>query len=374
MLPIIVAQRIDIDAKQERINNLLSEKKLDALLLQRFSSIAWATCGADSHINSAASNGCASLLITPTRRYIFTDNIEAQRLQEEQGLDGQDWEFIISPWYENKNSITEFIKDMKVGADGLFLGGTDLSAEMACLRSQLTENEVDRFRTLGKLCAQIMNETMETLQPGMTEYQIAGILSQLAESYGVQPIINLVGSDERIFRYRHPLPTLKKLDRYCMVILCGRKWGLVCSITRLVHFGPLPDEIKRKSLTVALIDAAMIAATRPGKTLSEIFDLAKIEYERVGYAGEWQKHHQGGLAGYEAREITATSFTHQQVRVNQTFAWNPTITGTKSEDTILVSEDGNEILTEIPGWSYEEIQIGDQSIRRPLVMVRDSRK
>ncbi|HAF61546.1 MAG TPA: peptidase M24 [Anaerolineaceae bacterium] len=363
--------RNESQRKIEKINSLLSEKGSDALLLQRFSSIAWATCGADSHINTAASDGCASLLITPTQRYVFTDTIEAQRLQDEQGLDGQDWEFIISPWYEKRNSLTEFIRDMKVGTDGLFLGGTDISAELAWLRSQLTENEVDRFRTLGKLCAQIMNETMETLQPGMTEYQIAGKLSQIAESYGVQPVINLVGSDERIFQYRHPLPTSKKLDKYCMVILCGRKWGLVCSITRLVHFGPLPDEVKRKSLATALIDAAMIAASRPGKTLADVFRIAQNEYEYAGYAGEWQKHHQGGLAGYEPREITATPFTLHPVKVNQVFAWNPTITGAKSEDTILISENENEILTEIPGWSYEEIQIGDQLIRRPMVMVRD---
>jgi len=58
----------------------------------------------------------------------------------------------------------------------------------------------------------------------MTEYQIIGKMEDAVQSRGVQPIVNLIGTDERIFRFRHPLPTEKKLDRYAMLILCGRKW------------------------------------------------------------------------------------------------------------------------------------------------------
>ena len=40
------------------------------------------------------------------------------------------------------------------------------------------------------------------------------------------------------------------------------------------------------------------------------------------------------LAGYEAREITATPTTDQPILMGQAFAWNPSIKGAKSEDTI----------------------------------------
>jgi antitoxin VapB len=56
-----------------------------------------------------------------------------------------------------------------------------------------------------------------------------------------------------------------------MLILCGRREGLVCSITRLVHFGRLPDDLRRKAEAVASVDAAFIDATRPGCTLDEVF-------------------------------------------------------------------------------------------------------
>ena len=60
-------------------------------------------------------------------------------------------------------------------------------------------------------------------------------------------VVNLIATDERIFNFRHPLPTHKRLERYAMLVLCGRQRGLVCSITRLVHFGRLPDDLRRKA-------------------------------------------------------------------------------------------------------------------------------
>jgi antitoxin VapB len=360
-----------LELKLERVRRLLDDKSLDGVLLQRSSSFSWMTCGADMHINTAASDGAASLLITKGNKYIFTNNIEAPRLGEEEGLKKQGWEFVTSPWYENGGSLKKTTQDMKLGTDGLFSAGLDISSDLAWLRAQLTENEVQRFRTLAALCAQSMQEAIEAVQPGMDEFQLAALLAQAAESRGVQAVVDLVGTDERISQYRHPIPTAKKLERYAMLILCGRKWGLICSITRLVHFGPLPAEIREKAHKVAEIDAAMIAATRPGETLQSVFMEAEQAYSRSGYPDEWKKHHQGGLAGYEPREITATPATDQPVEVNQVYAWNPSITGAKSEDTILVGGESNQVLTEIKDWPVLEIPVGRQVILRPAILEKD---
>src|SRR3990172_12718097 len=161
----------------------------------------------------------------------------------------------------------------------------------------------------------------------MTEYQLAGLLSHAVESRGVQAIVNLIGTDERIFAYRHPLPTDKALRRYAMLVLCGRKWGLVCSLTRLIHFGPAPNELKERIQATAQINAALIKATRPGRTLGEVFAQAQQSYARLGYPDEWQKHHQGGMAGYEPRELVAIPGSQEMVGEGQVFAWNPSITG-----------------------------------------------
>jgi len=358
----------EFDYKQEQLQKLLAEKKLDALILNRVSSFAWATCGASSYVGVSASDGVATLVITPSHRYLLTNNIEAQRLEKEEQLGDQGWEFLVSPWYEVSHTLAGLTDGLKVGADEPLPTSLDLSTDIARLRVNLTQSEGERFRKLGGECAQAMDQVMRSIRPGQTERQIAARLALETETRGVQPVCLLVATDERIFSYRHPLPKDKTMEQYAMVVLCGRKWGLVCSITRLVHFGPLSEEIRHKAGSVAQIDAVMIANTRPGRTLGEIFASAQDAYSQAGYPNEWQMHHQGGSAGYEAREFVAVPGMEERVAKGQVYAWNPSIRGTKSEDTILVSDTGNEILTVIPNWPVVTVQSEGQTFLRPAIL------
>ncbi len=360
----------EFDLKQSRIQNFLNNHKLDALLLQTSGNFAWATCGASSFIDRATTMGVASLLITKTNRYILTNNIEKPRIAGEEKLDDQNWDFQVAPWYEQNALLSKLTKGMRLGLDGNSPHAVDMSAEIARLRSQLTPQEGDRYKVLGSLCAQAMQQAIDVVRSGMTEYEIASHLSQATESKGVQATVILVATDERIFSYRHPLPTSKKLEKYAMLILCGRMGGLICSITRLIHYGPLSDELRKKGEAVAYIDAEMIAATRPGNTQGDVFRKAQEIYTVTGFADEWKLHHQGGSAGYAPREFTATPVSTEKIYTGQAFAWNPSITGSKSEDTILVGEHSNEIITEIAGWPTFDVKVGDQIIKRPSILER----
>jgi Xaa-Pro aminopeptidase len=358
----------EISQKLNTLRALASSHALDGILLQRVSSIAWATGGASAFVNIARSDAEASLLVTRDQQYLITNNIEATRLEKEERLASQPWSFQISPWYEMEHTIQRLAQGLKLGADGEYLGGKDLSAEMARLRANLNLEEGQRFRALGQLCAQAMEAAAQAVHPGQTEYEIAGILAGEAERRGMQCIVNLIAVDERIYNFRHPLPTDKKLKRYVMLVLCGRRWGLVCSLTRLIHFGKLPDELRHKADAVARVDATMIAATRPGQTLGQVFGRAQEAYAAAGYADEWKLHHQGGPAGYEPREFIATPRSNEIVRAGQVYAWNPSITGCKSEDSVLIDDEGFEVLTSIPGWPTLKIEVPDQIIERPDIL------
>jgi antitoxin VapB len=358
----------ELSRKLSLLRDLATRQGVDALLLQRVASVAWMTCGASAYVNTARTEAEAALLITGGNQYLFTNNIEAARLDKEEKLGSQGWEFRISPWFETTPAIQELTAGLKLGADGLSRDALDLSSEIAHLRAGLTSAESERFRTLGRLCAQAMDSAARAVRPGQTEFEIASLLAGETERRGVQAIIILIATDERIFNFRHPLPTAKKLERYAMLVLCGRKQGLVCSITRLVHFGRLPEEIQQKAQAVAQIDAAMIAATRPGRSLGEIFQIAVNEYARAGYPDEWRLHHQGGPAGYEPREYVATPDSTETVTVGQVYAWNPSIAGAKSEDTILIGENSNEVLTLIPGWPTITVNIDGHTLERPAIL------
>ena len=358
----------ELEIKQQRIQALLAEHKLDALLLQRVSSFAWATCGAASYVNTAATNGEASLLITPSGRHLLTNNIEATRLEGEEKLVEQGWQFHVTPWHNAPDTLARLTSGLRLGADGPVPGAVDLSYDLARLRANLTPEEGERFRSLGRQCAEAIDRTARAVRPGQTEYAISALLAHEAERLGAQAIVNLVATDERAFAFRHPLPTAKVLKRYAMLVLCGRRWGLVCSVTRLVHFGRLPDELRRKAEAVAQIDANFLAATRPGQTLGQVFQQATAAYAECGFAGEWQRHHQGGPAGYEPREYVATPYSQDLVQEGQVYAWNPSIAGTKSEDTLLVTRSDAEVLTAIDGWPNLSVSVGDVPYARPAIL------
>jgi Xaa-Pro aminopeptidase len=357
--------------KHQRVIEILEKHNLDALLIQQIANFAWVTDGAASYINTAATNGVGQLLLTKDARYLITDNIEAPRFEKEEKLKAQGWDFQLHRWDLPSEALPKLTAGLKLGADGLYPSALDLSGELTVARSYLDAAEQERFRKLSALCAAAMNEAIRTVKPGMNEFEIAALLSSASQKRGVLPVVNLIATDERIYNFRHPLPTEKIMDKYAMLVLCGRQAGLVCSLTRFVHFGTLPDELKRKADAVAYLDAAMIAATRPGKTVADVFRKTKEAYAKVGYADEWHLHHQGGPAGYDPREFLATAAVDVPVGIGQAYAWNPSITGCKSEDTILLGETGNEILSVIDGWPTVDVEIGSETIKRPAMLVVD---
>ena len=357
----------EFEHKQARLQALRSERGLDAILLQRVSSFAWATCGAASYVNLAVTQGPSSLLVTPAERILITNNIEAPRLEQEE-VASQGWRFEVAPWHRAQEVVTRLVQGLRLGADGRYPGAVDLSAELARLRAGLTPEEGERFRSLGALCAQAMAAAARATRPGQTEQQIAARLACEAMARGVQPIVNLIAADERILRFRHPLPTDRALERCVMLVLGGRRQGLVCSLTRLVHFGRLPDELRQRALAVAQVDATLIAATRPGRTLGDVLERGIAAYTESGFADEWQLHHQGGAAGYEPREYLATPGSADVVAGGQAYAWNPSITGAKSEDTILVGQNGNEVVTAMAEWPTTRVSVEGGWLLRPAIL------
>ncbi len=358
----------EFEIKQQRIQALLAARGLDALWLRRVSSFAWATCGAASYVNTAIAESGTTLLITPRGRYVILNTIEAPRIEQEEQLAAQGWELRVAPWHGANPALADLTRGLKLGVDGVYPGATDLTADVSRLRARLMPEEGARFRALGHLCADAMESALRAVKPGMSEFEIAAILGRETQARGVQPIVNLIATDERIYKFRHPLPTAKKLERYAMLVLGGRQKGLVCSITRLVHFGTLPGEVNRKMEACARIDATFIAATRPDKTLGEIFARATAMYAETGFADEWQLHHQGGPAAYEPREWTATPGASDVVALGQAYAWNPSITGAKSEDTILVGARDNEIITATSGLPTLTVTLADgTTLARPAI-------
>ncbi len=346
----------ELAEKQSRLRALMDHHGLGAVWLQRTSSVAWATCGAATYVNSAATFGPVSVILTAEGGcFVVTNNIEAPRLEREEGLSAQGWQMRVAGWHEPGAAIAltsglKLGKLGKLGSDGPAPGALDIADELARLRARLLPEEGDRLRVVARLCGQAVDSAIRAVRPGESEHEIAARLAGEAQRRGVLSVVNLVATDERAFAFRHPLPTDRKLARYAMLALAGRRHGLVCSVTRLVHFGRLREDLRRNAEASACVDAALIAATRPGRTAGQVLEAGIAAYGETGHPDEWRLHHQGGAIGYEPREYLARPGAAEPVLLGQGYAWNPTVCGTKSEDTILVGERGNDVLTHIEGW------------------------
>lgn len=357
----------EVATKLQRLRAQMAAREVDAVVLNQLPNVAWLTAGASTYINLASDTGPSSLLITFDSASVMTDRIEAGRLEQEESLAALGFRLAVEPWDQRGTQLPRLIAGKRLAQDGPG-PGLDLSSDLQTLRTHLQPEEVERLQHVGSLASAAIAEVMYALQPGMTEYAIAGLLAQASLTRGGHAVVNLVASDERIARYRHPLPTSKVVNRYVMVVLCLRYQGLVAAVTRLVHFGSLPDEIAAKALAVARIDARMILGTRSGKTMGDMYALAKLAYEEEGYPTATEEHHQGGSIAYLPREILARPNETTVIAERQAFAWNPSLRGAKSEDTIILGPSGPVIITQTPDWPMVSVTIDGQTMQRPAIL------
>jgi Xaa-Pro aminopeptidase len=352
--------------KRARLQRLMDDRGVDAILLANTANVAWLSGGKRSYIDTSSEQGVAQLLVTRDRRYVLTNNIEGERLRTEEGFDG--WEIVADPWHASSNSIERLTHGLRLGADVAQQNAVDLSGELIRLRAPLTDGEIQRYRSLGHDAGAALASVARRLESGMSEYVIAGMIAESAYRIGAVPIVVLVASDERLMKIRHPLPTDKRFERSAMVVLCARRDGLIANLTRLIHVGPAPEELQRRLRAVAEIDARAIVATRPGARVADVFRTIQQAYAAVGFGDEWRHHHQGGACSYGGRDYIATPESDQVVQAPQAFAWNPSVPGAKSEDTVLISEDGFEVLTPSPDWPMITVEVDGRRIERPGVL------
>lgn len=377
----LTSEEIDaeIAVKDDRVQRFLRDRQLAGILLTQVRNVRWMTAGvANTQIVLNKDVGAASLLILDDGgKYLICNGSEAGRLMDEE-LGRLGYRLEVYPWYAANpvrdvrgEIIARLAQGGRVASDVPFPGTEPLDEAFKRLRYTLTDGEIKRYRWLGRQTAEAVAAVCRRLRPGMNEYAIEAMTAAELRARGILPTVLLVGVDERIARYRHCLPAGAVLERYAMVNVVAEKWGMPVAVTRFVHFGPLDEELESKLLTTAIVNAHYLHATRPGKATAEIFEEARGWYAEAGYPDEWQLHHQGGAIGYDDREYVIYPDIAETVRERQAFAWNPTITGAKIEDTILVHADRVEVVTVNENWPLIHVTLDGVTYPQPGILIKD---
>jgi Xaa-Pro dipeptidase len=330
-------------SRRERLHELMERRGVGAVLLRRPANFAWYTGGADSKVDHVSPDGVADVIVTPERELVLTSTIEAPRMRLEQT---PDLEVLEYPWHEGPEAaLREATGGASLGADVELGGAADLAAEVAALRRVLDADAVERLRSVGRDASAAMAEAAEAVEPGLDELQPAAALAAACKRRGLTPTVLLAAADERIRLHRHPVPVGARIKRRAMLVASAERGGLYANLTRIVELEePDPELARRLAASEDILRRMREEATRPGRTLAEAFGDCTRFYAEAGYPDEWRLHHQGGTTGYGSREVIANPATADPIVPGNAFAWNPSITGAKAEETFVLTEEGPEVV------------------------------
>jgi Xaa-Pro dipeptidase len=317
------------------------------LVTSRPADVRWLLCGRGRPVDAAGSASPYTVVLENGAAWVFYQDIERSRVETEEQWEELGYEPVPYPWFEGH-------------------GLEETPAALDEVRRELCEQELERYRRAGADAAGVVVQAIESMRPEQTEVDVAAELARRARAREFFPAVVLVAGAERQRVHRHPLPTEETLGRHALVAVTLEREGLYTSMTRLVSFGPPPEELARLAQATAEVDAAVLDASSPGVTLGECFGVLAGAYEGQGFRDEWRYHHQGGLTGYRGREVFAVPGDETRLPEACAVAWNPSITGgSKSEDTALVTAAGVEIVTRTPDLGELETAAG---IPRPAIV------
>src|ERR671933_1692288 len=332
----------EVDSKLEFIRQALSETRAIALRLRGTDWFAWATAGGSHTVLLTAETGVAELLITAETAWVLTDEIEAQRLQDEELP--ANFQMHIYPWADvaqREAFVKEITGDGKVMSDRpIYPKETPIIASLQCRKQTMMPSELERYRRVGRLASEAMTEVLSAAKPTWTEYQLAGAGAQALWARGLHPALTLVAGERRLPLYRHATATGEAIGRQAMMVFCARGYGLYANLTRFVSFGSLGDERAELHRHVREIEAEALNLCKPGTSLDAVYQTLAQAYEQHGFPNAIREHHQGGTTGYLAREIVANPTTIDTLSEGIPVAWNPSLPGAKVEDTFVILQDG----------------------------------
>jgi antitoxin VapB len=372
-----VERKAEADEKVSRVRKELAARKLDGVVIATERNLNWLTAGGKDNVVWAQRETAVKLLVTPEKLYLIADNIEGPRVMTEE-LTGLGYEWVRYSWYAKEaDALHPLIKGKKIAFDLPAAAvtyqkeATTSAIDFQDVYFPITAGELKKYRWLGKKTADVIEQVAQLVRPGMTERDVQYLLARELWYWDIFPTVLLTAADDRLLTYRHPVVVGKTLQSAVALNVCARRWGLVVSTTRIVYFGEPDAPLKKAWTDGAKVAAAMWAASRPGNSLGEVVRTAQKAYASIGVKDEWKLHHQGGPILTLERLFLAQPDDKTPIKAGMVLAWNPTVQGSKFEDTVLVKPDGTlENLTASRSWPTAKITLDKTTYDIPMFLVR----
>jgi Xaa-Pro dipeptidase len=338
------------------------------LVLTGPAAVAWACGGVAPPVDrTAATDLVWAVFNSDGSAALITTNVEADRIRDEYGPAAHGFaELIIVPW-QDAGAFVQAAERFAGGpaarltADGHPAFGGDASADLVALRLALSAAERDDLADLGHDAAAALQSALAAWRPGERDLDIQARCAAALESAGADAPVLIVGGDDRLERYRHPMAAGAPVRRIVMAVVVARRGGLHVAATRFAASATASQAQASLRRRVLAIEDAVLAACLPGATYGTALAALAAGYDRAGAPGGWAGHYQGGPIGFAQREFeiapdqVTSRWYRQPVEAGHAIAWNPSLPGgAKAEDTYLITDDGQlALITCAPGWPAE---------------------
>ena len=256
------------DATRDRLARWLAAPGSPAgLVLTRPAAVAWATGGVAPPVDRSADVDLVWAVITPAGAGLITTEVEADRIAEEyQPARHGFTELAAVPWYRPE----EFVRAAeelagapasRLAADGHPAFGVDASGDLTGLRLALSGPEREELRALGADAATALEDALISWAPGERDLDVQARVAASLEGRGADAPVLIVGGDDRVRRYRHPMAVGAPACHLVMAVVVARRAGLHAAATRFACAGPLPPELRGLRARVGRIERDTLAAS-----------------------------------------------------------------------------------------------------------------
>jgi len=311
-------------------------------------------------------------LITPDANIIFTDS----RYTEQAKKESKDFEIITDEAAQKQarlkalNQNIEKYKIKRLAVEGDFVSYLNykeyndfFSVELVDgkkavekLRIIKDKDEIIKIHKACQITTETLKEISDIIEPGMRELDIANELAYTMRKKGAlgEAFEAIVVSGERT-SLPHGKPSEKKINEGELITIdTGSNYQKYNSdMTRTFVIGK--ENNKQKEIYNIVFDAQKTAleSVKPGLKCSELDKIARDIIKEKGY-GQYFGHGLGHGVGLDIHESPRVSTNDETVLMPgmiitiEPGIYLPNVGGVRIEDTVLVTEDGYEVLTWFP--------------------------
>ncbi|MHB8191305.1 MAG: M24 family metallopeptidase [Ferrimicrobium sp.] len=351
----------------KRLLDWLDSSSYSAVVLTTPASVAWVTGGISQVVDRSAALSDVWVVVSREGSTLITSEVEVDRIRDEYDPESHGFDGVVAvPWYGMEPklaAVTEIagVGAPKIASDGYPGLGEDIRDDLVELRLVLSDPEQEELRSLGVDTAVAIEDGLRSWRPGESDFKVQARVVWALEALGVWTPVVIVGGDERVGRYRHPVANGTAVSSLVMVVVVAERFGVHVATTRFASAGAVSGELERSFATVRRIESAVLASSKPGNTYGDVLHDLDLAYEREGFPRAWKGHYQGGPIGFAQREFEIaptdrdSRWFRQRVDTGSAVAWNPSLSGgAKVEDTYLVTELGAELVTKSPTWPHRQ--------------------